>query len=137
MALLAVKPSSRHKFLRMPGRQSLLAYPTGQSVGRRISSRNGEAWLREGEKAMPKFVSPKSYTLDKTGVPTPAIAAAQSMQFQVGAEGLFFVRKHHEQDFFVRFALFNGVVHSADADFAKIVDDTRRMSKLLSDPLTG
>jgi hypothetical protein len=84
------------------------------------------------------FVSPdQDRAVDKTGKKMPSLAEPQFRSIKIGEDGLFFLRKHHQRNFFVNFVLFNnGFLPSSDApEFAKNLENARRVSKVLEHPL--
>ena len=57
-------------------------------------------------------------------------------RFAVGQDGLFFLRKHHQGDFYQGFVRFGGFVDSRDgASFTKNLEDVRRLNKVLEAPM--
>jgi hypothetical protein len=83
------------------------------------------------------FVSPEQdRKADKTGKAMPKLSHLDFRSVNVGQEGLFFLRKHHLDGFYVNFVLFNGFLPSGDApEFTKNLENARRLGKVLELPL--
>jgi hypothetical protein len=83
------------------------------------------------------FVSPdQDRTVDKTGKAIPALWPLEFSPVKVGQEGMFFLRKHHQGNFYVNFVLFGGFLPSSDTpEFTKNLENARRLNKVLALPL--
>ena len=83
------------------------------------------------------FVSPdQDRKMDKAGKAMPMLANIDFRAVTVGQEGIFFLRKHHQGNFFVQFVLFSGFLPSSDApEFTKKLENARRLGKVLELPL--
>jgi len=84
------------------------------------------------------FVSPdQDRKVDKAGKAMTKLS--HHLDFgpvKVGQDGLFFLRKHHQDNFYVHFVLFGGFLSKSDApEFAKNLENARRLSKVLEHPL--
>jgi hypothetical protein len=82
------------------------------------------------------FISPdQDRKVDKNG---KAIAALPSPLYsvKVGDEGVFILQKHHQGNFYVNVLFLGGFLAASDsAEFTKIVENARRLSKVLESPL--
>jgi hypothetical protein len=47
---------------------------------------------------------------------------------------LFFLKKHHQEDFYVNFAFFNGFIPSGTPEFAQDLEVARKLANILHDP---
>lgn len=83
------------------------------------------------------FVSPdQDRKVDKTGKAMPKLSHLDFRSVNVGQNGVFFLRKHHQDSFYVNFVLFGGFLPSSDApEFTKNLENARRLSKVLELPL--
>ena len=83
------------------------------------------------------FVSPdQSRRVDKNGKNMPSFALADFHSVKVGQDGLFFLRKHHQENFYVVGALFGGFLPGSDSpEYTKTLENARRLSKLLERPV--
>jgi hypothetical protein len=83
------------------------------------------------------FISPdQDRAVDKAGKNMPGLGNADFRTVKVGQDGLFFLRKHHQGGFYVNFVLSAGLLPSSNApDFAKNLENARRLSKVLEHPL--
>ena len=83
------------------------------------------------------FVSPdQNRAVDKTGKNMPSLGQADFRSVKEGQDGLFFLRKHHQSDFYVNTMLIGGFLPSGAApEFAKNLEIARRLSKVLEFPL--
>ena len=83
------------------------------------------------------FISPdQDRAVDKTGKNMPSLGEADFRSVKVGQDGLFFLRKHHQSDFYVNTMLIGGFLPSSDTpEFAKNLENARRLSKVLDRPL--
>jgi hypothetical protein len=83
------------------------------------------------------FISPdQDRAVDKTGKAMPKLSPLDARPVKVGEDGLFFLRKHHQDTFFVNFLFFNSFLPSSDApEFTKSLENARRLSKVLELPL--
>jgi hypothetical protein len=95
-----------------------------------IHGKKGVKELRLG------FVSPdQDRKVDKAG---KAISLSPLLfrSAKVGEDGLFFLRKHHQSDFYENPILFGGFLPSSDApEFTKNIENARRLTKVLEFPL--
>ena len=82
------------------------------------------------------FVSPdQDKKVDKAGKAI-ALSPLHFRSVKVGENGLFFLRKHHQSDFYVNPLVFGGFLPSSDApEFNKNIEKARRLSKVLEVPL--
>ena len=83
------------------------------------------------------FVSPdQDRKVDKTGKAMPKLSHLDFRLVTVGQEGLFFLRKHHQGGFYVNFLFFNSFLPSSESpEFAKNLENARRLSKVLDAPV--
>lgn len=83
------------------------------------------------------FLSPdQDRKLDKSGKTIPAISPSFFQPFRVGQDGLYFLKKHHQGDFYVSLSLFGGFYDSGDAvRFAKTLREVRRLKNVLDAPV--
>lgn len=83
------------------------------------------------------FVSPdQDRAVDKAGKNMPSLAEPAFHSVKVGQDGVFFLRKHHQGNFYINFVLFNGFLPSGDApEFTKNLANARRLSRVLEHPL--
>ena len=85
------------------------------------------------------FVSPdQDRKVDKTGkvMDHPNVLPAVFRSVNVGGDGVFFLRKHHEGKFFVNFVLFDNFPPSSNIpEFTKDIEKARRLSKFLEFPV--
>ena len=82
------------------------------------------------------FVSPEQdRTVDKNGKPMLPLAPHDSRPLNVGQEGLFILRKHHQGGFFVNFMLSGGFVPRDAPDFTKVLENVRKLAGILERPL--
>ena len=84
------------------------------------------------------FVSPdQDRKVDKAGKAITKLS--HHLDFwpaKVGQDGLFFLRKHHQDKFYEHFVFINGFLSKSDApEFAKYLENARRLSKVLEHPL--
>ena len=83
------------------------------------------------------FIPPESYERGKSGVPTPPVPFAQTLAYEVGQQGLFFLKKHHEESFYVSFAFRGGFLPGDSAKLGKKLEDARKLAKILKEPVTA
>jgi hypothetical protein len=83
------------------------------------------------------FVSPdQDKKLDKTGKAMPPLSPVDFVSIKLGQDGLFFLKKHPQGDFFVNPMLIGGFLPSNDStEFTKRVENSRRLEKMLERPL--
>jgi hypothetical protein len=83
------------------------------------------------------FISPaQDRKVDKTGKAMPALWPLEFNPVKVGQEGMFFLRKHHQGNFYVNFVLFGGFLASSDTpEFTKNLKNARRLDNVLKLPL--
>lgn len=83
------------------------------------------------------FISPgQDRKVDKAGKAMQPLSPFYFQAFTVGQDGLVFLRKHHQGDFYVSFLFFGGFHDSSDgATFTKNLEDVRRLSKVLEAPV--
>jgi hypothetical protein len=67
---------------------------------------------------------------------TPTTPPPQMLSIEVGRAGLFFLKKHHQEDFYVNFAFFNGFL-SRGPEFAQNLEVARKMVNILDDPVAA
>jgi hypothetical protein len=71
------------------------------------------------------------------GVPTGKAGATPAIKLTAGQEGLFYLKKHHEGNFFVP-ALVGAFVSAQNkVAYGKELDEVRQTLKILADPLAG
>jgi hypothetical protein len=63
----------------------------------------------------------------------PSAPPPQLFVLKEGWEGLLFLKKHHQGDFYVTFALFSNIARGAP-EFAKTVEDARKLAKIMHNP---
>jgi len=63
----------------------------------------------------------------------PQTPPPQMFVLEEGWEGLLFLKKHHQGDFYVKFALFSDIPRGAP-EFAKTVEDARKLIKIVDKP---
>jgi hypothetical protein len=68
---------------------------------------------------------------------TPTVPPPQMLPIKVGWEGLFFLKKHHQEDFYINFAFFGGFVPSGGPEFAQTLEVARKMANILHDPVAA
>src|SRR5262249_23930638 len=72
----------------------------------------------------------------KTGKAMPTLSHGEFMRVTVGQEGMFFLRKHQQGNFYVNFAFIGGFLASDDIpDFTKNLEKARRLDNVLRLPL--
>jgi RNA polymerase sigma factor (sigma-70 family) len=83
------------------------------------------------------FISPaQDRKVDKTGKAMPALWPLQFNPVKVGQEGMFFLGKHHQGNFYVNFVLFGGFLPSDDTpELTKNLENARRLENVLQLPL--
>src|SRR5262245_4975922 len=83
------------------------------------------------------FISPdQDRKVDKTGKAMPKLSPLEFGPVKVGQDGLFFLRKHHQDGFYVNFVFFSGFLRSSDIpEFTKNLENARRLDKVLKLPL--
>ena len=82
------------------------------------------------------FIAPgQDRKVDKAGKALP-IPPFSFQRFTKGQNGLFFLRKHYQGDFYMSFVFFGAFVDSRDgAEFTKNLHDVRRLNKVLEAPV--
>jgi hypothetical protein len=68
---------------------------------------------------------------------TPTGAPPERLPIKVGQEGLFFLKKHHQEDFYVSFAFFDGFIPSGTPEFAQNLEVARKLANILHDPVAA
>jgi hypothetical protein len=80
------------------------------------------------------FVPPTSYKTGKAGVPEPYVYPAETRTFKPNDEGLFILKKHYEEPFFVNFSLFKSFVPAGAREFDKDLELSRQLAEILAKP---
>ena len=80
------------------------------------------------------FIAPgQDRKIDKAGKAPLPIPPCSFQPFAKGQDGLFFLRKHHKDDFYMSFAFFGAFVDSRDgAEFTKNLQHVRRFDQRLA-----
>jgi uncharacterized protein (TIGR03067 family) len=83
------------------------------------------------------FISPdQDRKVFKAGKAMPMFSPAEFSRVTVGQEGMCFLRKHPQGNFYVNFAFFGGFLSSSDPpEFTKNLENARRLNKVLTHPL--
>jgi hypothetical protein len=83
------------------------------------------------------FISPdQDRKVDRSGKAMPALSPLYFVSIKVGQEGVFFLKKHHQGDFYLNPMLIGGFLPSSDSpEFKKNIESARRLSKVLDLPL--
>jgi hypothetical protein len=83
------------------------------------------------------FISPdQDRKVDKTGKVMTTFSPLGFSPAKVGQEGMFFLWKHHQGNFYVNFLVFRCFLQSSDTpEFTKNLESARRLSNVLEHPL--
>jgi hypothetical protein len=83
------------------------------------------------------FISPdQDRKVDKTGKTMATFSWLGFSPAKVGQEGMFFLRKHHQGNFYVNFVFIGGFLPSDDTlELTKNLENARRLEKVLKLPL--
>jgi hypothetical protein len=83
------------------------------------------------------FIPPMAGGAAPGGPIRPGLRRPMGVNFTLDQEGLMFLTKHHEGDFYVAPMYFSVINKAGNTNFAKEVEETKRCVKLLADPKAG
>ena len=83
------------------------------------------------------FISPdQDRKVDKTGKAMATFSPLGFSPAKVGQEGMFFLRKHHQANFYVNFLVFRNFLQSSDtSEFTTNLEKARQLDKVLKLPM--